>query len=229
MLYDLHLHTCLSPCANEDMTPSTVAGMAKLAGADLIAVTDHNSALNLPAAQKACDAYGLRLLPGIEVNTAEEIHLLCYFPSVAAALSMSDIIYNSLPDFEYDYNIWGKQQVMDENDQVKAVINRLLTNASGLDIYKAKSECERLGGIAVPAHADKDSYSLLAVLGFCPEDLDFAAIELHSPNSYDNLSQKGLLPQNKEILTSSDAHCIENIASCLKPLAENSVLRKLLY
>ncbi|MEF9866230.1 MAG: PHP domain-containing protein, partial [Oscillospiraceae bacterium] len=103
MLYDLHLHTCLSPCANEDMTPSTVAGMAKLAGADLIAVTDHNSALNLPAAQKACDAYGLRLLPGIEVNTAEEIHLLCYFPSVKAALCMSDIIYSSLPDFEYDY------------------------------------------------------------------------------------------------------------------------------
>ena len=71
MRYDLHLHTCLSPCADRDMTPATVAGLAKLAGAELIAVTDHNSALNLPAAEKACREYGLRLLPGLEVTTAE--------------------------------------------------------------------------------------------------------------------------------------------------------------
>ena len=70
MRYDLHLHTCLSPCADRDMTPANVAGLAKLAGAGLIAVTDHNSALNLPAAARACREYGLRLLPGLEVTCA---------------------------------------------------------------------------------------------------------------------------------------------------------------
>ena len=74
---DLHIHTCLSPCAEDDLTPATAAGLAKLAGADLIAVTDHNSALSLPAAKAACDAYGLQLLPGVAANTREEIHLLC--------------------------------------------------------------------------------------------------------------------------------------------------------
>ena len=83
---DLHVHTCLSPCADDALTPAMAAGMAKLAGADVIAVTDHNSARNLPAAQAACQAYGLRLLPGVEVNTAEEIHLLCYFSRVKTAL-----------------------------------------------------------------------------------------------------------------------------------------------
>ena len=83
MRYDLHLHTCLSPCADREMTPATVAGLAKLAGAGLIAVTDHNSALNLPAVEKACRAYGVRLLPGLEVTCAEEVHLLCYFKSLS--------------------------------------------------------------------------------------------------------------------------------------------------
>ena len=112
MRYDLHLHTCLSPCADKDMTPATVAGLAKLAGADLIAVTDHNSALNLPAARAACDFYGLRLLPGIEVNTAEEIHLLCYFKTVEAALEYGEALYGALPAFPYDPAVWGEQLVL---------------------------------------------------------------------------------------------------------------------
>ena len=107
MRYDLHLHTCLSPCADRDMTPATVAGLAKLAGAGLIAVTDHNSALNLPAAQRACREYGLRLLPGLEVTTAEEVHLLCYFKTVEAALDYGRDLYAALPALPCDPLIWG--------------------------------------------------------------------------------------------------------------------------
>ena len=82
MRYDLHIHSCLSPCANREMTPATIAGLCALNGADVIAIADHNSALNLPAAEKCCKAYGVKLLPALEANTAEEIHLLCYFPTV---------------------------------------------------------------------------------------------------------------------------------------------------
>lgn len=89
MQYDLHIHSCLSPCADREMTPATIAGLCALNGADVIAIADHNSALNLPAAEKCCKAYGVKLLPALEANTAEEIHLLCYFPTVQAALAMA--------------------------------------------------------------------------------------------------------------------------------------------
>ncbi|MEG1275665.1 MAG: PHP domain-containing protein, partial [Ruthenibacterium sp.] len=228
MRYDLHLHSCLSPCANDDMTPATIAGMAKLAGAELIAVTDHNSALNLPAAAQACAAYGLRLLPGIEVNTAEEIHVLCYFARVETALAFGQQLYAALPAFPYDPKIWGAQLVMDADDNVTLRVDKLLTGAVTMDIYEVKAACEALGGVAVPAHVDKDSTSVLSVLGFLPDDLPFAAFESRHPEKLPALVERGLLPAGREILTSSDAHCIEDIASCLHTLAETSVLRRLL-
>ena len=139
MRYDLHLHTCLSPCADDDMTPATVAGLAKLAGAELIAVTEHNSALNLPAAEAACRAYGLRLLPGIEVNTAEEMHLLCYFKTVERALEYGEALYEALPAFPYAPAVWGEQLVMDEEDRVERRVERLLPGAALWDVDQANA------------------------------------------------------------------------------------------
>ena len=153
MLYDLHMHSCLSPCAEDDMTPANIAGLAKLAGAELIAVTDHNAADNLPAVQCCCNAYGLRLLPGVEVNTAEEIHVLCYFKTVDTALEFGRLLYAALPEFPYDPAVWGRQLVMDENDEVLRTVDKLLTGAVSMDIYEVKAACEALGGVAVPAHA----------------------------------------------------------------------------
>lgn len=228
MLYDLHIHSCLSPCANDDMTPSTIAGLAKLAGAELISIADHNSARNLPAAEICCKAYGIQLLPAIEVNTAEEIHMLCYFPSVQAAMTLSDELYEGLSTFSYDDNIWGKQLVMDEDDNIVDTQNKLLTGAAAMDIYTIKARTEALGGIAVPAHADKDSYSLLSVLGFCPDDLDFELFELKNPLTYASLCDKGFLPAGKPIITSSDAHCINDIASRLSDLPGNNPLLRLI-
>lgn len=228
MLYDLHIHSCLSPCAEDDMTPATVAGMAKLAGADLIAITDHNSARNLPAAEIACKAYGLRLLPGIEVNTEEEIHLLCYFPSVQKAMQMSDALYAALPALPYDPAVWGRQLVCNEDDAVLDAVEKLLTGAVQMNIYQAVRLCQSLGGVAVPAHADKDSFSLLSVLGFCPEDLPFTAVEMADPAQYPALAAKHFLPAGCEILHSSDAHQLADIARHLQPLAADSVLQKLL-
>ena len=229
MTYDLHIHSCLSPCAEDEMTPSAIAGFAKLNGIGLIAVTDHNSAQNLPAAQAACAAYGVRLLPGIEVNTEEEIHLLCYFPTVAAALQMSDAIYQSLPELPYDRSIWGNQLVMDENDVVTAEVDKLLTLACGLDLYAATALCRDLGGVAVPAHVDRDSYSLLSVLGFAPEDLPFPAFELHRPeHALAGLLAAGRMPEGREILTSSDAHRLLDISEHPRVLAGDSCIWKLL-
>ena len=144
MRYDLHLHTCLSPCADRDMTPATVAGLAKLAGAELIAVTDHNSALNLPAAEKACREYGLHLLPGLEVTTAEELHLLCYFKTVEAALEYGRELYAALPALPCDPVIWGEQWVTDEEDRVLDKVDKLLTAACAWPLEEAAARCRAL-------------------------------------------------------------------------------------
>jgi PHP family Zn ribbon phosphoesterase len=225
MKYDLHIHSCLSPCADDDMTPANIAGFAKLNGLDVIAVADHNAADNLPAVQAACNAYGLKLLPAIEVNTEEEIHLLAYLPSVQAALKMSDILYGRLPEVPYDREIWGRQLIMDENDVVLGEKQKLLSAAVAMDIYEVKALCERSGGVVVPAHVDKDSTSLLSVLGFAPEDLPFAAFEVRRPeHQLEQLLQTGRLPANHEILTSSDAHNLADIAEYPRELDENSAL-----
>ncbi len=227
--YDLHIHSCLSPCADDDMTPASIAGFAKLAGIDLIAVTDHNSAQNLPAAQAACAAYGVRLLPGLELNTAEEVHLLCYFARLQDALEMGRQVYEALPDIPCDPAIWGAQLVVDEDDRVRAQPPKLLTAACALSLAEAKALCESLGGLAVPAHVDRDSFSILSQLGFVPGELAFEAFELRRPeHTLAPLLESGRLPAGAEILTSSDAHTLADIPDHPRLLREDSVIRRLL-
>ncbi|MDL2254154.1 PHP domain-containing protein [Ruminococcaceae bacterium OttesenSCG-928-I18] len=227
--YDLHIHSCLSPCAEDDMTPANIAGFAKLAGIDLMALCDHNSALNLPAAAVACEAYGVRLLAGIEVNCEEEIHLLCYFPGVEQALQMGEILYEKLPSFPYDRELWGRQLVVDENEKVLAQPEKLLTAAVSLNLYEVKALCEELSGICIPAHVDRDSSSLLSVLGFAPEDVSFEAFEVARPeHTLEALLKAGRLPPGKEILTSSDAHHLSQISEYARVLSPQSVLWRLL-
>ena len=228
MRCDLHLHTCLSPCADREMTPATVAGLAKLAGAQLIAVTDHNSALNLPAAEKACRAYGLRLLPGLEVTCAEEVHLLCYFKTVEAALEYGRQLWQALPPVPCDPAIWGEQWVMDEEDRVLASINKLLPAACAWPLEEAAARCRSLGGEPVPAHADAESCSVFSMLGALPPDGGFRAVELRRPERAAEYERRGLLPGGLEVLTSSDAHFLAAVGGRLGELPPESVLGRLL-
>ncbi|HJB20805.1 MAG TPA: PHP domain-containing protein [Candidatus Fournierella merdavium] len=228
MRYDLHLHTCLSPCADRDMTPANVAGLAKLAGAGLIAVTDHNSALNLPAAARACREYGLRLLPGLEVTCAEEIHLLCYFKTVEAALEYGRQLWQALPPLPCDPAIWGEQWVMDEEDRVLARINKLLPAACAWPLEEAAARCRSLGGEPVPAHADAGSYSAFSVLGLLPAEAGFRAVELQRPERAAEYERRGLLPPGLEVLASSDAHFLSAVGGRMEELPPESVLCRLL-
>lgn len=229
MTYDLHIHSCLSPCAADDCTPASIAGFARLCGIDLIAVTDHNSACNLPAAAAACAAYGVRLLPGIEVNTREEIHLLTYFSTVEAALEMSARLYEALPAYPYDAAVWGRQLVVDVDDRVLREERKLLTGAVDMGLEEVAALCVRLGGLAVPAHIDRDSYSLLSVLGFAPEEPVFPVLEVARPeHTLEALLAAGRVPRGREILTSSDAHALSEIGEHPRVLADNSMIHNLL-
>ena len=228
MRYDLHIHSCLSPCADRSMTPSTIAGLCALNGAELIAIADHNSALNLPAAELCCNAYGIRLLPALEANTAEEIHLLCYFPTVRAALAMGDALYESLPEFDWDPEIWGPQWVMNEDDIIISQPKKLLTAAAGLTLEETARLCRDLGGIPVPAHIDRDSYSLLSVLGLWPRQPDFALAELYDPGKAAPLTHAGRIPPGLPVLTGSDAHSLETLLTEFPQMDPGCPLRALL-
>ena len=146
---DLHIHSCLSPCGDDDMTPCNIGGMAKIKELDIIAVTDHNSARNLPAVQEVCDAYGLMLVPGMEITTREEVHLLGYFPDVAAALDFSEMLRGHMPKAKNRPKYFGNQYVMNSDDEVIAEEDCLLMGASDFSLYEASQKVIAYGGVPV--------------------------------------------------------------------------------
>ncbi len=207
LYYDLHIHSALSPCCDDDMTPNNIVRMARLKELNLIAVTDHNSARNLPAVQSIAQACGLLLLPGIEVTTAEEVHVLTYFSSVAKAVAFGDRIYDSLPNIRNREDIFGNQYVMNEKDEIVGKLDKLLVNACPYSVDDLCRQVRREGGVPVPAHVNRGSNSLLSNFGFIPDDLLFSTIEVN-----EGISGLKIDPARYRVLHSSDAHSIENIA-----------------
>lgn len=175
---DLHMHTCLSPCGDDDMTPYNAVNLAKLLGYDMIAVTDHNSCLNCPAAVRAGEAAGLVVVPGMELCTAEEIHNVCLFPSLDAAKEFSDFVYDKMPDIINRPEIFGEQIITDEKDNIIGYEKRLLTVASDITEGETVKAVSSYGGVCFPAHIDRSSYSILSVLGTFPETPTFKAAGL---------------------------------------------------
>ena len=114
----MHIHSCLSPCGDGDMTPANIAGMAALKGLDIVALTDHNTCRNCPAFMAAAAEYGLLAVPGMEINTSEEVHAVCLFPNLEAALCFDSYVYGKLIRFPNNEAIFGKQQIYNEQDQV---------------------------------------------------------------------------------------------------------------
>ena len=203
---DLHIHSCLSPCGDNDMTPCNLCGMAKVKGLDIIAVTDHNTARNLPAAREVCDAYGLLLVPGMEITTREEVHLLGYFPSVEAALDFGELVRAHLPNKKNKPAFFGEQLVMNSDDEVVAEEDALLIGATDLSLSEASRLVASYGGVPVPAHINRGNNGLLVNLGFMPSAPAFTTVEVwrHLPCPLEPL-------ENKHVLHSSDAHYLGDI------------------
>ena len=200
---DLHIHSCLSPCSARDMSPNNSANMARLKGLDAIAVSDHNSAGNLPACRAAAEAAGLLFVSAIEAESAEEAHILCYFRTLDDALSMGEYLYKHLPDIKNLPKFFGEQLLMDGGDAPLGLEPRLLSQATLLGVDKIAETCRSLGGVPVPAHIDRASNSILSSLGFIPEHLKFHTVEVRST---DELPQKAL--EGRRAIYSSDAHTL---------------------
>lgn len=209
--YDLHIHSCLSPCGDNDMTPYNIVNMAKLLGYDIIALTDHNSCLNCPGAVKAGEEAGITVVPGMELCTSEEIHTVCLFSDLEKALDFSEFVRNSMMYVKNDAKIFGDQLITDEMDKIIGTEDILLTTASGISIDDAVKEVKKFGGAVFPAHLDRASYSVLSVLGFLYPEMGFSAAGFTHKAFIPQYEEKHPLLKNMKKLRNSDAHYLENM------------------
>lgn len=206
LTYDLHIHSCLSPCGDNEMTPGNILGMAVVKGLDVVTISDHNAARNLPAAQKIADAYGLLLVPAIEITTMEEVHMLGYFPDVETAVEFGKMLKEHLPKKKNKPAFFGEQLVMNEDDEVIDTEDALLIGATDFPLEQCAEQVRSFGGVPVPAHINRGSNGVLINLGFLPDAPAFTTVEVwrHLPCPFEPLD-------NKHVLHSSDAHYLGDI------------------
>ena len=211
LYYDLHIHSCLSPCGDNDMTPGNIVGMATIKELDVIALTDHNSCRNTPAAKKIADAYGIILIPGMELTTSEDVHVVCLFSCVEDALEWNDFVDTKRNLIPNDPAIFGDQLRLNEDDQVIGHEENLLINATNISFDECYDLITEHKGIMIPAHIDKDTTSLMSNLGFVPPDSKFKTIEVKNLSNLHQIKKDNPYLEGCRVITDSDAHYLEHI------------------
>lgn len=209
--YDLHIHSCLSPCADNDMTPANIAGTATLAGIQIMALTDHNSVKNCPAFFKACKKYGVIPVAGMELTTAEDIHVVCLFEQLENALAFGDEVDSRRIKIPNRVDIFGDQLIMDDEENVVGTDDFMLPNATEITVEEAPDIVKKYGGICYPAHIDRQANGIIAILGTFPETPFFGCAELHDKEKIASHLEKYPVLENKQIVISSDAHYLWDI------------------
>jgi predicted metal-dependent phosphoesterase TrpH len=207
---DLHIHTCLSPCADWGMSPRRIVARARELGLGLIAICDHNSAENVAAVMQVGREAGLPVLPGLEVCSREEVHLLTLFDTADRALALQAAVYARLPGVNRP-ELFGHQIVATAADEVLAENPRLLIGACGLTLDEVIRAAHALGGVCLPAHVDRPANGLLQQLGFIPPGLALDGVEVSSRMTAADACARW--PELRELpcIRSSDAHALEDI------------------
>lgn len=196
------------------MTPATVAGMAKLSGAQVAALTDHNTSRNCPAFFRACEEYGVSPLAGMELTTAEDIHLVCLFLTCEEAAAFEEALQAFRVHIPNRPEIFGRQLVMDEHDTLLSQEEYLLTNATALSLEAAFEMVCAFGGVCYPAHVDRESNGIVAVLGTFPDTPAFAHAEFHDPSRIGDYCKAYPALKNVLHLYGSDSHRPEDVPDC---------------
>jgi len=194
------------------MTPNNIVNMAYLKGLNAIAITDHNCIKNARAAMAVGEAVGITVIPGMEIETSEEIHIVALFPDIDSAAEAEKHVFSHMPVILNRPEIFGEQLIMDEDDNVVGKEDRMLITATDMDVFAVFDMVSACGGVAYPAHIDRHSYSVISNLGFIPPELNTGIVEISK--SVDDLDKyvknKGV--QGCKIMRSSDAHYLENIS-----------------
>lgn len=193
------------------MTPANIAGMAAIKGLDAIALTDHNSCRNCPALVEAAKEYGITVIPGMELTTQEEVHVLCLFPDLPKAMAFDAYVYEHLMPFPNREDIFGQQLIYNAADEIEGKVEYLLINSTDISFDYVWDIVQSFGGIMIPAHIDKDSNSLLHNLGFIPPDSQFACVEVMDEKMIPVLLQENPYLESCCVIRNSDAHYLEHI------------------
>ncbi len=217
--YDFHIHSCLSPCADNDMTPNNIAGMATIAGLQIMALTDHNSARNCPAFYAAAKKQGIIPIAGMELTTAEDIHVVCLFEELDDALSFNDEVDTRRIRIPNRTDIFGDQLLMDENDAVIGTEADLLSNATDISLEEVPDMVQRHGGICFPAHIDREANGIISTLGTFPPSPPFQVAELRNMEKAEEIKAKHPPVNDLLLVGGSDAHYLWDIQD-----AQNSFL-----
>lgn len=224
---DLHVHTVLSPCAEVEMIPPLIVRRAQALGLGLVAITDHNTAGNCAAVMQAAAGTGLAVLPGMEVQTSEEVHLLCLFERLEEALTWQGIVYDHLPDQPNPEAVLGAQFVVDATGDYLRTESRLLLTSTDLSINEAVRRVQDLGGLVIPAHVDRPSFSLLANLGFVPPHLDVPALELFRLTVPAEAIARWPDLAGWPLIQGGDAHRLNEITPALRLYCNDATLSEL--
>jgi 3',5'-nucleoside bisphosphate phosphatase len=229
---DLHVHTVLSPCTElAEMTPRAIVAEALDKGLDMIAICDHNSARNAGATVRAAHSSRLTVVPGIEITSSEEVHFVGLFPTVESVEAVQEEVYSHLFG-QNNEEVFGCQVVVDEHDQVEDLDQRLLISATTLCAEKVVNLIHRHAGIAVASHVDRGGFGIFSQLGFIPDTLELDALEVSKRMGFEAARQKYPQCRGYPLITSSDAHTLEDIGTSVTraQMAEPSLaeLRKAL-
>lgn len=213
LLADLHIHTVLSPCAEVEMIPPLIIRRARELGLGLIAITDHNSAENVAAVMQAAKGSGITVLPGMEVQTREEVHLLTLFDTVEQALAWQAKVYAHLPNLKNEEEHLGAQFVVDATGEYVDTNERLLATSMDLSLEAVVAGAQALGGLVIPAHVDRQSFSLIANLGFIPPGLDLPAVEIFRWSRETEVRQRFPQLERYTLICNGDAHRLSEIGA----------------
>jgi 3',5'-nucleoside bisphosphate phosphatase len=217
---DLHVHTVLSPCAEVEMIPPLIVQEALERRIDIIAITDHNASANVSAVQKAAEGTGLTVLPGMEVQSREDVHLLCLFASLSDLEAWQHDVSISLPRAENPADHLGEQFVVDERGEYIRTETQLLLTSTTFSIEEIIQRVGELGGLVIPAHVDRTSFGLFPTLGFLAEWWHFPVLEISRHITPDELHKKFPSSEGLPLIQSGDAHRLnEFLGSTLFKLA----------
>ena len=211
-LTDLHIHTCLSPCAELEMLPELIVRQAQELGLQIIAVTDHNTAENAAAVVNAARGTGITVFPGMEVQTREEVHVLTLFDTLEQVDSWQEQVYASLPPLKNDEATFGEQLLLDADGEPAGYLDRLLLTSTHFSVEDVVRRVRELGGLCIPAHVDRPVYSIIANLGFIPPELDVVGVEIST--NIGPVKARERFPQlaRYSLVANGDAHRLKEMA-----------------
>lgn len=221
------MHTVLSPCAEIEMIPPLIVQQALDLGIHLIAVTDHNATANISAVQKAAQGTKLSVLPGMELQTREEVHVLCLFDTLEQVNAWQDIVDASMPDIENDVEHFGEQFVVDETGDFIRRERRMLTTSSDLSITEAFHAIKKLNGWMIPAHVNRKTNGLLSILGFVPTDINIDTLEISLHLSRDEAYKKFPQIRKYPLIQDGDVHLLGDFAGTNEFFIEKVTIEEL--